>query len=61
MLNISDNPNFTYIHGITTSRLLTGMAFSESPEEGVGQGVFTEVGKNFVIDLEGGEIGCCSR
>lgn len=28
------------------------------PVEGVGKGVFAEVGEDFVVDLEGCEIGC---
>lgn len=47
----------TYIHGITTSRLLTGVTFSESPEERVGQSVFAHVGKNLIVNLESREVG----
>jgi hypothetical protein len=33
----------TYIHSVTTGRLLTSMTFGESPEERVGQSIFTEI------------------
>jgi hypothetical protein len=49
---------FTYIHSITASRLFTGVPFSKCPEESVGQGIFAEVGEDFVIDLESSEVGC---
>jgi hypothetical protein len=32
------------------------MAFRKSPEEGVGECVFTEVAKDFIVDLEGSEV-----
>lgn len=47
----------TYIHGVTTSRLFAGVTFSKSPEEGVRQSIFTKIGENFIINLEGGEVG----
>jgi hypothetical protein len=47
----------TYIHSITTSRLFTRVSFSECPEDSVGQSIFAEVGKDFVIDFEGSEVG----
>jgi hypothetical protein len=49
---------FTYIHSITASRLFTGVPFSKCPKESVGQGIFAEVGEDFVIDLESSEVGC---
>jgi hypothetical protein len=50
----------TYIHGITTSRLFTGVSFSKCPEESVGQSIFAEVGENLVIDFKGSKVGCAS-
>lgn len=47
----------THIHGITTSRDLAGVAFGESPEEGVGQSIFAEVGEGLVLELESSEVG----
>ena len=48
----------TYIHSITTSRLFTGVSFSECPEESVGQSIFAEVCKDFVINFESSKVGC---
>jgi hypothetical protein len=47
----------TYIHSITAGRLLTCVSFSECPEESVGQSIFAEVAKDFVIDFESREVG----
>jgi hypothetical protein len=47
----------TYVHGVSAGRLLAGVTFSESPEEGVGKAVLAEVAENLLINLEGGEIG----
>jgi hypothetical protein len=45
------------VHGVSAGRLLAGVTFSESPEEGVGKAVLAEVAENLLINLEGGEIG----
>jgi len=50
-----------YIHGITASGLFTSVAFSESPEKSIGQGIFTKVGKDLVINLESREVGYSMR
>jgi hypothetical protein len=47
----------TYIHSITTSRLLTSMTLGESPEQGVCQGIFAEVGEDLIVNLESSEVG----
>lgn len=47
----------TYVHGIATSGLFTSVTFGKSPVKGVGQSVFTEVGKDLLIKLESGEVG----
>lgn len=39
-------------------RDLTSVAFSHGPEDVVGQGEFTEVGEDFVADLESRDVGC---
>ena len=44
-------------HGVPAGRLLASVAFSERPEERVGEGVLAHVGKDSVVDFEGGEIG----
>ena len=50
-------PAQTYIHSVTTGRLLAGVAFGKSPEERVGQGVFTEVAESLILNLECREVG----
>jgi hypothetical protein len=48
----------TYVHGVAAGGLLARVALSQSPEDGVGQGVLAEVGKKGLVDLEGREVGC---
>lgn len=48
---------FTYIHSITTSGDFTGVSFSKSPEESVGERIFAHVTKNLIINLESSEVG----
>ncbi len=45
------------IHGVPAGGDLASVAFSQCPVDAVGQGVLTHVGKDFVVDLEGGEVG----
>lgn len=47
----------TYVHGIATGRHFASVALSESPEEGVSEGVLLEVTERLLLDLEGGEVG----
>lgn len=47
----------TYVHGIATGRHLASVALSESPEEGVGEGVLLEVTERLLLNLEGREVG----
>ena len=49
-----------YIHGVTTSGDFTSMTFGKSPEESVRQSIFSEVTKDLVVNLEGGEVGYSS-
>ena len=46
------------IHGVSASGDLAGVAFSQCPVEAVGQSVLAHVGEDFVVDFEGGEVGC---
>jgi len=46
------------VHGVAAGRLFAGVAFGESPEERVGESVLAEVADDFVVNLEGGEVGC---
>lgn len=39
-------------------RDFTGVAFSHSPEQVVGKGVFTEVGQDLVVNLKSRDVGC---
>lgn len=48
----------TYVHGVATSRLLAGVAFSEGPVEGVGQAVLAEVAQKLLVNLERRDVGC---
>jgi len=48
------------IHGVTTSGDFTSMTFGKSPEESVRQSIFSEVTKDLVVNLEGGEVGYSS-
>jgi hypothetical protein len=57
MFDSKGRQRLTYIHRITTSRLFTGVSFSKSPEECIGQSIFAEVGKDLVVNFEGGEVG----
>lgn len=47
----------TYVHGVSSGRLLAGVALGESPVEGVGEAVLAEVGEGIVLNLEGGDVG----
>lgn len=47
----------TYIHSVTTCGYFTSVAFSKSPEQSVGEGIFAEVGKNLVVNLESRKVG----
>lgn len=47
----------THVHSVATGRNLAGVALGQSPVEGVGKGVLAEVGKQLLVDLEGGEVG----
>ena len=38
--------------------MLAGVSFSQSPIEGVGESIFSQVDEDGLIDFEGGEIGC---
>jgi hypothetical protein len=44
------------VHGVTTSGLLAGVTFSESPVDGVGQGELAEGSELLIINLELGEL-----
>lgn len=48
----------TYVHGVSSRRLLACVTFGKSPVERVGKGVFAEVAKNLIVNLESGEVGC---
>lgn len=47
----------TYVHSVTTGRLLASVSLSKSPVEGVGESVLLEVGELSIVDLESGEVG----
>jgi uncharacterized protein (DUF697 family) len=47
----------TYVHGVSSGRLLAGVALGESPVEGVGEAVLAEVAEGIVLNLEGGDVG----
>jgi hypothetical protein len=38
--------------------LFAGVTLGQSPVERVGKGVLAEVAEDFVVELEGGEVGC---
>jgi len=48
----------THVHGVSSGRLLAGVALGKSPVQGVGQAVLAEVGQDLVIDLERRDVGC---
>ncbi len=46
----------TYVHSVTTGRLLASVSLSKSPVKGVGKGVLLEVWELIFIDLESREV-----
>jgi hypothetical protein len=50
-----------HLHGVSSGRLLAGVALGKSPVEGVGQAVLAQVAKGLVLDLKGREVGCFPR
>lgn len=46
----------TYVHGIPAGRDFTSVALSQTPEDGVGERDFPQVGQELLIDLESGEV-----
>lgn len=49
--------NGTCLHSIATSRDFTSVSFSESPEQTVGEGKFTEAGQGLRVDLKSRDVG----
>lgn len=47
-----------YLHGVSSGRLLAGVALGKSPVEGVGKAVLAQVAKGLVLDLKGRQVGC---
>lgn len=47
----------TYIHGISSGRLLASVTLGKRPVQRVGESVFAEVAENFVVNLESGVVG----
>lgn len=47
----------THIHGVAAGRDLAGVTLAQGPEDGVGKGVFAEVGKDTLLGLEGSKVG----
>jgi hypothetical protein len=47
----------TYVHSVSSGRLLAGVALSQSPVEGVGKAVLAEVGKSVILNLKGRNVG----
>ena len=47
----------THLHGVATGRDLAGVALAQRPVDGVGQGVFPQVGESLLLDLELEEVG----
>lgn len=44
------------VHSISAGRLLAGVALSKSPVERVGEGVFAQVAKDLIVNLEGRKV-----
>lgn len=48
--------DYTHVHGVSASRLLTGVALGQTPVDGVGKRVFPEVRQELLVNLESGEV-----
>lgn len=48
----------THVHGVLAGRDLASVTLGKCPEEGVGEGVLAEVGKDLIFDLKRGELSC---
>jgi hypothetical protein len=46
------------IHSVSASRLLAGVAFGQSPVEGVGETVLAQVSQDGIVNLKGRNVGC---
>lgn len=46
----------TYIHRVTTGRLLAGMSLGQSPVQRIGQGILPQIDEDLVVNLEGGKV-----
>lgn len=46
----------TYVHGVSPGGLLAGVSLGQRPVQRVGEGVFSEVGENLVVNFKGGEV-----
>lgn len=47
----------TYIHGISSSRDLASVTFSQSPVQVIGETVLTKVDESLLINLKDGDVG----
>jgi hypothetical protein len=47
----------TYVHSVSSGRLLAGVTLSQGPVEGVGKAVLAEVAESIVLNLEGRDVG----
>lgn len=47
---------FTYVHGISAGRDFASVALSQTPVDGVGERVFSQVGQELLVDLESREV-----